>query len=401
MVQIVSPTEATRALSSLLLNPWADNVIARWPDQYTMIPTLAAKDIAHFPLTIFNGTTSADGCAGLYVRGDPNGTYQQPSLIGGILPGKELKEFTTNYEIAWNNSVNNLNQSMPNADGASAYARPVGMGTRLTFSGVGTYHTIVLRVMELPPWGWLGASGHPTNFPVAANLGPTFMQREYFRAREIVMKPGDTINFLNLPASGMGLTFLPVSKVRDDVTYSAPGQSWSGYVIWIFGLQSNDTVYTDICIHHEYYLPPPVAAISSGSRPRVLVKPSEQQVENVESQVIDTVAYGWNIFKTVITEAANVFTSLAPFLVEGGRAGAVPPISNTALVPTVMSSYSMLADPPRLWAGRNELTGELLKPFQIVPPTLHPAVPAPVVEEKEPYEDLSKSCLLKELKKRM
>jgi len=390
-VAIVTGKEAADGVRTLLKDPWADNPIARWPDQYTMMPTFAAKDIAHFPLTIYNGTTSADGSAAFYIRGDPNGTYAQPTQIGSPTSSSssQIPNTLAYNQINWSCSPTDMNASMPHASSYAALARPVGMGTRFTYSGVGPYHTIVARVMELPPWAWVGSTTAPTNFPTYANLGPTFAQREYFRAREIALAPGETLSLLHFPASYMGLTFLPCDNYRE-TSPNAPGQSWTGYVVWFYGLQSGDTIYTDVVLHHEYYVLSITTTPATNPTARVLCKPDVDVVQNVESEVVDLAAYGWNVFKDILTTAVDIFGKIAPYLPASPNSmKMVQPCVAGAPVPTVETCYSLLTQVipyVNLRSGRFDLKS-LPKPLDVTTGASTPQATVPVEHRVETKTD--------------
>jgi len=323
-VAILSPAIAASETLRLLSDPWSDSVLARWPDTYTMIPTFASKDMAHVSLTIYGGTTSADGAAGMYVRGDPVDNYCQVTSVGAA---------SSSYPITWHSAWANLNDSMPGLTDAAAQARPVAAGWRVTFSGIGAYHTIVARVMELPPNGNID-SGFD-NFPTNANLAPTFVQREFFRAREVVMKPGDTLVLVSYPCDASSLRFAGCKgRVRE---YSLATKSWSGYVVWFFGLTSVDTLYMDAIMHHEWYPPSFIATMpATAPLPRAVVKPSVAETEKALGVVVENVSKGWNVFDTVLDVGLNLFEMISPFIFQPSPGvNPVPVMSPLATVPSV------------------------------------------------------------------
>lgn len=350
---IIGAPAAAKALHQLLLDPWSDNQLARWPDQYTMVPTFIAKDVAHFPMTIFNGGTAtsptSDGAAALYFRGDPTYTYRQVSSIASSTASPA-------YDMDWNSAMTNMRSSMP----TGAMARPVGTGIKFTFSGVGVFHTIVARVIELPPYfAQIGAS-KPTNFPSAANDGPTFAQREYMRAREIVMQPGDTLNLVSLPGSRNGLNFVYNTSQRDDEAWSLVGASWSGFVVWFWGLYASDTLYADAVIHHEYVIPSPVTMPTAGAATRAITRGDTNEVQKVENRVLDVVSSGMNVFKTVVEIISGIASMAAPFLAPKNdmkpmHVQRVPPLLETALPPLMYSAADLLTSvgPPRFCVVNN------------------------------------------------
>jgi len=323
-VSILSPAVAASETLRLLSDPWSDSVLARWPDSYTMIPTFASKDMAHVSLTIYGGTTTADGAAGMYVRGDPVDNYSQVTSVGAASSG---------YPITWHSAWGNLNDSMPGLTDAAAQARPVAAGWRVTFSGIGAYHTVVARIMELPPNGNID-SGFD-NFPTNANVAPTFVQREFFRAREVVMKPGDTLVLVSYPCDASSLRFAGCKgRVRE---YSLATKSWSGYIVWFFGLSSVDTLYMDAIMHHEWYPPSFIATMpATAPLPRALVKPSMAETEKALGTVVENVSKGWNVFDTVLDVGLNLFEMISPFIFQPSPGVIpVPPSSGLALIPSV------------------------------------------------------------------
>lgn len=313
---VVDGVVAARETTKLLMNPWGDSLVARWADEFSLFPSFTSKDMAHAALTIYNGTTTHDGCAAMYMRGDAKNNYSEVSSIASS---------TSNYAITWAGPTNSMNGSMP----AGALSRPVAAGWRFTFSGVGTYHSIVMRVMELPPWGPI-LSGF-ANFPATCNQAPTFAQREYFRAREIVLKPGETVALMAYPADPGSLRYAPNNTVREDSKVT----SWSGYVVWFFGMSAEDTIYYDSIMHHEYVVVSPITTPSTQPLPRAVVKPDVKAQEGALSSVVETVSRGWNVVKTVLDVGAKLFNYFVPMLLSSAKSAVsiVPPLSTTALPP--------------------------------------------------------------------
>lgn len=348
---VVSGAEAAHNMLASILDPWQETSGARWPDNYSMIPTFVSKDMAHLALTIYNGTSANDGCAGLYFRGDPVCSYAQPSSIATA---------TSSYAITWHDAWSHLYSSMPYSTtaAASAFERPAGTGVRFTFSGVGPYHSIIARVMELPPNGPID-SGFP-NFPTNANLGPTFAQREYYRAREITLNPGDTLVCTSYPADARGFMFLPFSDSSPQAReYFLDYSSWSGYIIWFFGLSSLDTVYADLIHRHEYYMPVTFSAPSTQPMPKGVVTMNTIAKEVAENVLVKEVGSGWNVFKTVLNTAASIFTTLAPMLFSPSPSSAVavplsanaaPPINDVAF----NQAFEELEEMQIRWRGQGE-----------------------------------------------
>jgi len=402
-VPILPGAMVAKHLLATLKDPWIPDTISRWPDEYTMIPTLTARDVTHSPMQIWNGGTSAspsaDGSTAFYLRGDPRLTWRYPSSIDSSTSS------TTPYEMKWNSTNNDMNTSLP----SGAMARPTGIGSKFTYSGVGPFHTIVARIIEFPPYYAIAATDHPANFPLAANSSFTYIQREFLRAREVVMKPGDTLNILSLPANRAGLNFCLTSYERDNGTYSFVGASWSGFMVWFWGLYATDSMYVDTSFHHEYVLPQGATYPVAPGASRAIVKPAPEEVVNVDSELIDTASYGWNVFLTTVKAAIGVAKDIASL---------VPSISPTAFNPSMLGVSVMEGGPPLL-ASYDRLPKALRQ--EVLRLTSHEteqeerktplpvvredgrktAPPPPPSEEKEPFEDLSKSCLLKELKKRM
>lgn len=397
---LLNGAAAAAELRKLLLDPWSDNPIGRWPDAYTMIPTFVSKDVYHSPMTIYNGTTAADGCAAMYVRGDSYKTHRQPSSIDTPL---------NLFEVKWNSASDDMMAAIP----VGAMVRPVGAGYRFTFSGVGPYHTIVARIIELPPWAYIAPADHPLNFPVGCNTGPTFAQREFMRGREVVMAPGETLNLIMLPGGMPGLNFTLRGYDRDITGGSIYGAAWSGFVVWFFGLSSNDTLYCDGMMHHEYYLPSAATLPATSNNSRAIVKPDIEAVQNVDSELVDLASYGWNVFKTTVSTAINIFSALTPLFSGNRPVGltAVPALSKTVgpaspLCFAVSSDGALL---PNL--GHAHLVTHPAARCEVKDPEIKEAKPLMVASTSslksssassaEEFEDLSKSCLLKELKKRL
>lgn len=336
---VVDGSAAQKDLSSLLNDPFKDTVIGRWPDPNTMMVTATAKDTLHSNLMIYNGTTANDGCVAWYFRGDPFATWSPPTSILSSTASP------TPFKINWQAPVTNMNASMA----TGAYARPTGIGCRLTFNGVGTYHSVVVRIMELPPWGPI-ASGF-TNFPVAGNSSPTYVQKEFFRAREITLNPGEVIQINLYPMEARSIGFADTTAVRDQLAASTTNPSclsWGGFLFWGFGFSSLDSFYIDAIMHHEYYYPLPTTLTNVASPPKAIVLPDSGARDKAMKGAVVREASGWNIFKNVLTTAAGIASMVLPFM---ANVGPKPP-SVSSSADHLMAEYSEDILSRRMLEGR-------------------------------------------------
>jgi hypothetical protein len=305
-VNIVSPELATSQLIRQMADPFVETNDSDWPDPFTLMPTRKAKDLIHQALALQGGMdTTLNGSLGMYVRGDPFKSWGVAS-IGAVSSG---------LPFTWASCTNSMNASLP----SGAMVRPIAIGHRFTFSGVGPYHSIVVRIMELPPWGPITSTY--ANFPTQPSLGPTFAQREYFRAREFTMNPGDTIQVNLYPADSTCLSFAVASAEREAWSAGSGAKSWSGFVMWVYGMSSMDTFYHDGIMRHAYFLPSPVTVPATAPNVSTLVKPSAAARDKALGTVVDRVSSGWNIFKSVVSTVASIASAAVPFLMSGGGNG--------------------------------------------------------------------------------
>jgi len=310
-VTLISAAAAEKDLTRLITNPFSDGLVARFPDPNTLLVTTTVKSVYHKNMQIWNGTGGVnDGSTGFYYRGDTTGCYGEPSSIASSTASP------TPYAITWQGPTVNLRDGMV----SGAYARPVSMGLRLTYSGVGPYHSVVIRVMEIPPWGPI-SSVFP-NFPAAANQGPTYYQKEFFRAREVTLNPGESIEMISLPLDSRCISFADAFATRDQMVppmTNAVCMSWSGYIGWVFGLSSLDALYVDIVHHYEFYYPLPTTTTTYVPN-RAIVLPSAAARDAVITKAVKASASGWTVFKSIVGTIGTVASMVAPFMMNGGPA---------------------------------------------------------------------------------
>jgi len=307
---IFPAVEATKEALRVLLDPFSDSVVARWADSYTLIPTAVSKDAIHRNITLLQDPLNEEVyCFGLYFRGDPTNTLHMSS-IDSSTSSSLLGQLTWNTGLA-----EHLRDSIPSYESAFGWARPTGAGVKITYSSVGPYHSGVIRILELPPYP-MDMATHPVGFPTLPSLGPTFMQREFLRAREMPMDPGDTIQANVYPVDPACLIFGDALSQRDSYHEGlwANTKSWSGLVIWGYGFQATDTVYLDACIHHEWYVPHPVLIGQTVAPNKAIVRPSTVVTERALDTVTDVVSQGTNIFKTIYGIGKDIWSVLSPIL---------------------------------------------------------------------------------------
>jgi len=362
--EIISAYVAAKEALRVMMDPFAESTLARWPDPYTMMPTMTTKDPDHDGLHVFNGVNAFDGATAMYIRGDQQFAWHSATSIASSTGSSTSS--TTPYQITWNASDpnwNHLSASMPN----QAEARPVALGHRFTYSGVGEYHTIVARVIEMPPWAPLNVPpiGVDSPFPNTANEGPTYAQREYFRAREVTMAPGETLVVMSYPLDALSLIFAPLwasgpqggadpRNIMDPLSREASGaRSWGGFIVVFWGLSDKDSVYHDAIVHNEFVAAPVDVEVADTdltfAYPKAVVKPDSTSLDGVLDTVVDIVSSGANVFKTVLTKGRELFSTFVPMLFGGGNMQAlpVPPLSRSAKVPTYTAMIRAGCEPPR------------------------------------------------------
>lgn len=394
-VNILPAKLAADQLIEVMRNPFMETSDADWPDPFTLVPTRKSKDIVHQSLTIANGATANDGGVAMYVRGDPYHAWGVPSSI------------SSDGTINWAGCTQDMNASMP----TNVMARPIAIGHRFTFSAVGPFHTIVARVMELPPWG--PVSSAYANFPTKTSLGPTFAQREFFRAREVTLAPGETLEVNCYPADADCLVFATTGQEREATSVSGHAKSWSGFVLWVHGLTSADTIYHDGIIRHSWYMPSPVTAPSVSPTPATLTHPSAAEKDRALSTTVDDVSNGWNVFKSIISGVAEFALKALPYLAGAGQVQLAPPMSATAYPPTTLGCYAVMSDsgaPKHLMEvfGKPSLVAtrmaeaeckEFVRPNPLCFERAVEKRQSPPEEKKDDgFEDLTKSVLIKALR---
>lgn len=313
-VAVIDADDARKGMIQMMSDPFCDVINPRWPDPNTMMMTLVGKDVVHNQFPIWGGATNNDGAAGMYFRGDPFKTYSLVSSIGAA---------SSSYPLTW--AVPNV--SMNAAIAAGGYARPTACAVRFTFNAVGPYHSLIMRFMELPPWGPI-ASGF-ANFPAAANNGPTYIQREFFRGREVTLNPGESVQINLYPIETRCTAFASVSVERDQFatgTVNPATLSWGGFVMWCYGLSSLDQLYYDAIIRHEYYYPVPTTLTSIPTTQRAVVMPSAAEKDKVMGAALKRSVSGWNVFKNIVSGIASVASFVAPFLLDNVSHAAPQPV---------------------------------------------------------------------------
>lgn len=315
---------AAKAVERLVLNPFAENLFARWTDSFSLIPTCVAKDLIHQPLPIFQtnlSSGSADRGSAIFLHGDPHQAAYIPSSVDSSTSS------TTKGQITW---PSGNWYSMQAAVPAYVQMRPVGMGHRFTYSAVGPYHTIVARVIEfgpeLPP-AWTSPTPWTTyGVPEYLQNGATFNQRQFLRAREFVLEPGSTTTITLLPCNASSLNYV----LWDEPRYYVVGaryqiMSWSDACIWFFGLEPNDTIYWDGVAHHEYYHSSTDISGTQQPQAAAITMPSAAANDKALSTVAEASVSGWTVFKNSVSEVADVVKKAVPYVSSlFGALGLVP-----------------------------------------------------------------------------
>jgi len=304
---------AAKAVEQLVLTPFSENLLARWPDTYSLIPTYVSKDLIHKALTVFPtniNAGAADRAVAYAIHGDPNYSGYEPSSINSSTSG--TKGAITWWALGLPPPVDTLQDSVPDF----CYNRPVGLAHKFTFSAVGPYHTIVMRIMELgpcpPPDTFLAV---PVVFPTQVSAGPTFIQRQFCRAREIALQPGESFTLICLPCDALSLAYWRSRTSRydagADIVYS-----WSDFIIWGYGLEANDTVYHDAVYHHEFYrtvddLYVNSTAVTAGS---AIVLPSTNDTDQALTRVAVAAGNGFNVVRDIVEGVSKFVKKAVPFV---------------------------------------------------------------------------------------
>jgi len=331
---------AAKAVEQLVLTPFSENLLARWPDTYSLIPTYVSKDLIHKALTVYPtniNSGTADRAIAYAIHGDPNYSGYEPSAINSTSVG-------TKGAITWwtpgviTPPVDTLQDSVPDY----CYNRPVGLAHKFTFSAVGPYHTIVMRIMELGPCPPPDiASAVPVVFPTQVSAGPTFIQRQFCRAREIALQPGESFTLICLPCDALSLAYWRSRTSRYDSSADLI-YSWSDFIIWGYGLEANDTVYHDAVYHHEFYrtvddLFANSTAVTAGS---AIVLPSTSDTDQALTKVAVAAGNGFNVVRDIVEGVSKFVKKAVPFVsgIFNLLGTPIAPLSSSAPCPLHLSS---------------------------------------------------------------
>jgi len=218
------------------------------------------------------------------MRGEANGMYTNATTI------------TAAHAITWGGTTYNIRGTVPDL----AQSRVTGAAWRFTFNAVGDPHDLVFNVMELPPHTRITADF--TNYPTAANVGPTTIQREVFNARSFMLHSGETVQLTAYPMDTRATDFMTHNVTRGD-------SSLSSYVAWWYGARNSDQMILEAINHFEFVVPSAASAPTATFNTAV-VKPDTGAFDKAMSMLTDAQAVGLNVVKAPSGTVSTVFDSV-------------------------------------------------------------------------------------------
>lgn len=271
-LNVFSGAQAAKMCVASYLDPFSAPSEARIPDTFTMTPTAVDHEYGSTALAIANGTSGTDGSLALYFRGEPYCTTNTPSAIAA------------NHAITWAtlNSTNYLG-TVP----TTALSRTVGAAVRFTYLSVGDPHDVIFNVMEIPPADLVAVTF--TNFPTYTNIGPTVTQREVFAGRQFILRSGETVQLTALPMDVQSCKFMTHTATRGT-------SGLTGFIAWVYGLKSTDTVAFECKMRYEFVVPS-VATAPTAVYETAIVKPDTVAFDKAMSTVTDASMSGANVVK--------------------------------------------------------------------------------------------------------
>jgi hypothetical protein len=206
-------------------------------DPYTSIPCEAGKNQGSSNLTIYNGTSAADGSLCFLLRGDSYSTIVFPATISAA------------HAVTWT-GFSKLDTYSPYTSGFAN--RAILSFAKINIFQTGDPHVITLHAYRAPPNGVATQYGAG---PTQTNYGCTQLQISQFQGTDQIVKPGDSIEFMSHETRGTG-DFLAWGS-----TGSERGANGNvGHFIWLYGLRSTDRVELVYGSFNEFY---PLTAIQS------------------------------------------------------------------------------------------------------------------------------------------
>lgn len=223
---------AYRKWAIALVNPWDRDANGARATTRTLVPTetyyLNETATLNSYSTSTTGSYDRGGAAVFYGSGHETGRDNITISATGV-PNFTLGD-------TYSNGVEN--------EESAASERILGCGQRFTYTSIGVDHGIKLHAMPLEP-DVLPITAIPTNFPSNIALSPN--QTQIRRgARTIEMKSGDSVCLLALPTEEKSLEFI-------DATISRQYFSYSGWVVWWWGMNLGDTMQINQAYVSDYF----------------------------------------------------------------------------------------------------------------------------------------------------
>lgn len=202
---------------------------ARLIDPVETIPCEANKNMAMLNLTIFNGTSAADGSTAFLLRGDTYATVYTPATISAA------------HAVTWAGGTAR-NTYAPYT--VNYYCRPVVTFAQVHVFQTGDPHVVSICSYRVPP---NALATMYANCPAATNVGVDTLLREARWGTETDLLPGKTALFVSHTTRGTYDRGVWVA-----VTSDRGETSMLGTAVWLYGLRSTDRVALTYGSHAEY-----------------------------------------------------------------------------------------------------------------------------------------------------
>jgi len=234
---VIQPYDAAANFVVGLEDPWGSpSGSLRINDPQSTIPCESTKNSVTKNLTIYNGTTAADGSLALLFMGSTYHSMYEPATVSAA------------HAITW---VGGTSTSTDGSYNAGYYNRPVIIYARLRVVQTGDPHVVTGYSVRVLP------ATSPTMYgtcPTATNIGITQAQRDWLFGTEATLPVDATVD-IRLHCSRGTTSYYSWTQVGSE----RAADGFAGSCFWLYGLRSTDRVEVMVGSHAEY-LPVSTAA---------------------------------------------------------------------------------------------------------------------------------------------
>lgn len=374
-------------------NNWADAVLngiptgdARYPDPFTLLKT--TQTVVSSSSTITSIATSTSSTAASYDYADYGLFKGSPINTYGL--GNSLAAGTLAFD--WSARVSWYNCGLGSAD---FLTRPNGYVMDIIPRLTGPVHNVTLFAVPLLPFKVADISiPAPVGWPAAPNQGLTATQVSWGGREWELNSTSKGVRLISLPLDSRCFDFTSGNGERGSIAnYSE--MAWSGWCWWVNGMGAGDKLDIVFSACEEVVMKTstttqyawPSSDKPSDSRARDQANNTVKEITSsglngfsMIDQVVDFAKEAWGIGKKV----GSLIGALA------GTFGFAPPLTPMA---------SILSDRTALLTSTDYRDSELksfVNPRGTITSRTHPPD-----EQKDEFEDLSKSVLIKELRKQV